>query len=555
MSDKHFLNLQPGTIVNGRYEVLKCLGTGSMGMVYACRHLELSNHKVAMKVLFSEVARDEVAAARFRNEIVASYGVNHPNVVRAYEYFREGELVAFTMEYVGAGDLADRIGKSEPIPIADIVRMLIQMCSGVQAIHDAGIVHRDLKPENILITEEGDVKITDFGIAKTGSGPKLTEYGGIVGTIHYISPEYLEKGQIDHRSDIYSLGVLAYEMVTGEAPFEGNSVIETMTMRLKSDPEPPVNKRLDCPAELSEIILKSLARNFEDRYQTVHEMMNDLIVIENGLDGTSRFSSLNTALGDSAASPVEAIKEEPEELDISSIDTKVTYAEEAEGLSAVARRKTTLISGEQESLGGGISEMAGASVISDTVEESGGLESLMTSTGGLEDLMDSGSRDRVSISEDLAGTVHLDSTQVEQLVETYSDKTNESPGKEKSLLDKALDGESPIEETSEEVLDEVTTESVLAPEISAVTSILPSSIEEDQIAIGRGGLSNDRLQQLSSKVYSSPDSEGWGGLIFKLALIMIIGFLVGIYLIYPIFFGEGIYNPSYSVRSFFDIFN
>jgi len=145
MADDHYLNLQPGTIINGRFEVIKCLGTGSMGMVYACRHRELQGHTVAMKVLFAEVARDEIAAQRFRNEIVASYGVSHPNVVRAYEYFRDGSLIAFTMEYIPGGDLAERIGSNEPVLIDEAVRMFTQMCSGVQAIHDAGIVHRSLR--------------------------------------------------------------------------------------------------------------------------------------------------------------------------------------------------------------------------------------------------------------------------------------------------------------------------------------------------------------------------------------------------------------------------
>ncbi|MCB0346508.1 MAG: serine/threonine protein kinase [Bdellovibrionales bacterium] len=286
MGDDHFLNLQPGTVVNGRYEVVKCLGTGSMGMVYACRHRELSGHLVAMKVLFAEVARDEVAAQRFRNEIVASYGVSHPNVVRAYEYFRDGDLIAFTMEYIGGGDLADRIGLDEPIEVSEIVRMLMQMCSGVQAIHDAGIIHRDLKPENILLTANGDIKITDFGIARTGTGPKLTEHGGVVGTIDYVSPEYLERGQVDARSDIYALGVLAYEMVTGEAPFKGKSVIETMTMRLRSDPEPPSTLRSDCPPELDQIVLRAMARDPEERYQQSSEMFADLQLLAGGGSGT-----------------------------------------------------------------------------------------------------------------------------------------------------------------------------------------------------------------------------------------------------------------------------
>ena len=276
MSDDYFLNLQPGTIVNGCYEVVKCLGAGSMGMVYACRHRELSGRLVAMKVLFAEVANDPVATARFRNEIFASYEVNHPHVVRAYEYFRDGDLIAFTMEFVGGGDLADRIGSDERVSIENIMRMLSQMCSGVQAIHDAGIIHRDLKPENILITAQGDIKITDFGIAKAGSGPKLTELGGVVGTIDYVSPEYIELDQVDARSDIYALGVLAYELITGASPFRGQSVIETITMRLRQDPENPANIRKDCPQPLADIVLKALRRDPELRYQNAHQMLEDL---------------------------------------------------------------------------------------------------------------------------------------------------------------------------------------------------------------------------------------------------------------------------------------
>lgn len=293
MADPHFLNLQPGTVVNDRYEIVKCLGTGSMGMVYACRHRELSGHLVAMKVLFAEVARDEVQAARFRNEIVASYGVNHPNVVRAYEYFRDLDLVAFTMEYVGGGDLADRIGADEPMAVDEIRRMLIQMCAGVQAIHNAGIIHRDLKPENILLTSQGDIKITDFGIARMGVGPKLTEHGGVIGTLDYVSPEYLEKGNVDSRSDIYALGVLGYEMITGVVPYRGNNVIEKMTMRLRSEAEPPEKLRADCPSSLSKIVLRALACSPENRYQTASAMMQELSAMKSG-EGTVSSSQCST---------------------------------------------------------------------------------------------------------------------------------------------------------------------------------------------------------------------------------------------------------------------
>ncbi len=274
------ISLAPGTIVYGHYEVIKCLGVGSMGMVYAVRHLELANHVMAMKVLFKDVARDEIARTRFVNEIIASYAVSHTNVVRAYEYFHDQDIIAFTMEYIDAGDLAGRLSGPQAFTVKEILLILKQICSGVQAIHDAGIIHRDLKPENILINNKGEIKITDFGIARTNVGPKLTEYGGVVGTVDYVSPEYLECGQVDVRSDIYALGVIAYEMVTGMLPFQGNSVIETMTLRLKTMPEPPINIRPDCSQELNSIIMKMIMRNPLQRYQTAKEILMDVEDLE-----------------------------------------------------------------------------------------------------------------------------------------------------------------------------------------------------------------------------------------------------------------------------------
>lgn len=299
MVDEHMIGLQPGTIIAGRYEVVKCLGAGSMGLVYACRHRELTGHMVAVKVLFPEVAQDKIAAARFRNEIFASYGVSHPNVVRAYEYIRDGDLVAYTMEYVAGGDLADLLGDPDQLlPLAEVVAILIQMCSGVQAIHDAGIVHRDLKPENILLTKDRLVKIADFGIARLRHGPRLTEHGGVVGTIDYVSPEYILNSQVDWRSDIYAMGILAFEMLTGQSPYPSDeSVYATMTLRLKSDPAPPSSLRRDCSKELDQIVLKAMARNPEERYQSAAEMYYDL----RGLAGAAVVSGSYLTVSESSS--------------------------------------------------------------------------------------------------------------------------------------------------------------------------------------------------------------------------------------------------------------
>ncbi|MCB0335976.1 MAG: serine/threonine protein kinase, partial [Bdellovibrionales bacterium] len=234
-------------------------------------------------VLFPEVAKDKVAAARFRNEIFASYGVSHKNVVRAYEYIRDGELLAYTMEYVDGGDLADRLAEETRLPIKDILEILKQMSLGVQAIHDAGIVHRDLKPENILLTKDGEVKIADFGIARTGTGQRLTEHGGVVGTIDYVSPEYMLNSQVDWRSDIYAIGVLAYEMIVGELPFLGDSPYEVMTKRLQNDPISPLVKRKDCPEALAELVLAALDRDPTKRLQSGADFAKQLARIEQGL--------------------------------------------------------------------------------------------------------------------------------------------------------------------------------------------------------------------------------------------------------------------------------
>lgn len=276
MTEHQVSSLQPGTVIGGKYEVVRCLGSGSMGMVYACRHRDLQGQLVAVKVLYNEVAADAVASARFKNEILASYGVSHPNVVRAYEFIRDGELIAYTMEFIGGGDLADRMSRPELMGIPEILRLLSQMTAGVQAIHDAGIVHRDLKPENILLTADGSVKIADFGIARKTDGPKLTEHGGVVGTLEYVSPEYMLKSQVDWRSDIYAIGVLAYELISGEPPFKGDSAYASISKRLQTDPEPPSRHRPECPPVLDAVVLKALNRDPEDRYQSAVEMFYDL---------------------------------------------------------------------------------------------------------------------------------------------------------------------------------------------------------------------------------------------------------------------------------------
>lgn len=298
MATESLINLQPGTVIDGRFEIIKSLGIGSMGQVYACKHRELSGHMVALKVLFQEVATDPVASTRFKNEITASWKINHPNVVRAYDFIRDGDLVGYTMEYVGGGDLADLISDQDSLAIADISRLISQVCSGVQAIHDAGIVHRDLKPENLLLTSDRNIKITDFGIARTKAGPRLTEHGGVVGTLDYVSPEYLEKSEVDTRSDIYAIGIIAYELITHELPFKGNNPVEIIMSKLKTEPTPPHHLRTDCPEKLARVIMKMIARNPDDRYQSAADIVTDLLSLDVPSEELSRHGLYTVSAAD-----------------------------------------------------------------------------------------------------------------------------------------------------------------------------------------------------------------------------------------------------------------
>jgi serine/threonine protein kinase len=279
--------LYPGDVVANRYEVVRCLGAGSMGLVYLCKHLDLTGMEVALKVLSpAQVASagDDAFAARFLNEIAATYRVSHTNVVCTYDFIRENNgFTAYTMEYVAGSNLQVILRSGYRFSMHDTVRILYQMCAGVDAIHSAGIVHRDLKPANILISELGEIKITDFGIARTKDGRKLTARGGVVGTIKYVSPEYLADGTVEKTGDIYSIGTIAYELITGEVPFTGSNMFETVERKLHQSAVAPLVRNPECPAELSSIVERALRRDPQERFQTVMEMIAALIAYDPSL--------------------------------------------------------------------------------------------------------------------------------------------------------------------------------------------------------------------------------------------------------------------------------
>lgn len=269
-------NLDPGAVVFGRFQVQLRVGIGTTGVVYACSNLHGDNI-VALKVLSYKASLDKELAQRFRNEIHASYSVHHPNVVRAYEFFRDEERMAYTMEYVDGGNFQDVLDLGRPLNFDGIIHVLRQLGEGIKAIHDQGLVHRDVKPNNMLMTTDGMVKITDFTTAFDLRADEASNEVGAIGTLEYMSPEVLTTGHADYRSDIYSFGCIAYQAVTGSLPYEAKTDEELVQLRLrKKMPDPPQTLRPDCPPMLSRFIMKTLAREPRKRYQSMRDVLHDL---------------------------------------------------------------------------------------------------------------------------------------------------------------------------------------------------------------------------------------------------------------------------------------
>ena len=275
---RELATLEPGELIAGCYEIVACVGMGQRGAVYLCRP-RASTDPVALKVLkFGEHGEDleQQFLARFRHEIAATRRVKHPNVVSTYDYISEPQLEAYTMEYVSGGDLTRYLSLTPQMPWVQVVSLIQQICDGVAAIHAQGIIHRDLKPANILLTESQQIKIADFGIARTEGTARLTARGGIVGTIEYLSPQYLEDGSSDRLGDIYALGTVAYEVITGHTPFRGESVFHVIEQKISRDPVSPRELNSRCPRVLSDVIMQALARNPKERFQSVIEMRDSL---------------------------------------------------------------------------------------------------------------------------------------------------------------------------------------------------------------------------------------------------------------------------------------
>jgi eukaryotic-like serine/threonine-protein kinase len=266
--------LEQGELVVGRYRVLSTLGAGGMADVYLAEDLKLGR-KVALKVLLRRYAGDAQFVERFRREAQAAAQINHPNIVGIYDWGAIGETYYIVMEYVQGETLKERIRRDGRLSPSSSVAIALGVLAAVDTAHRAGVIHRDIKSQNILLDDSGAVKVTDFGIAKAGDS-QMTEAGSILGTAQYLAPEQAKGLPVDERSDLYSVGVVLYEMLTGQVPFRGDSAVTVALKHVNELAPEPSELVPDLPYALNQVVLKSLAKDPDRRYRNAGEFVADL---------------------------------------------------------------------------------------------------------------------------------------------------------------------------------------------------------------------------------------------------------------------------------------
>ncbi len=267
--------LNEGTVLGGRYEIINKIGVGGMAFVYKAKDLKLSRF-VAVKTLREEFVEDEDFIERFRIEAHAVARLSHQNLVSVYDVGNEGDVHYIVMEYVKGRTLKALIEADAPFPEKMILGIAYQISNALQTAHKNNIIHRDIKPQNILVSEEGSVKVTDFGIARAVASKTITTKGNVMGSVHYFSPEQARGGYIDEKSDIYALGIVMYEMATGHIPYDGDTSVE-IALKHISDDLPPIHQYNENISEsLLRIIEKATEKKSEYRYQSIDALISDL---------------------------------------------------------------------------------------------------------------------------------------------------------------------------------------------------------------------------------------------------------------------------------------
>lgn len=269
------MNLE-GKILGNRYEIIKNIGNGGMATVYKAIDKVLKRN-VAIKILRDEFTTDEEFIKRFEGEAQSAARLTHANIVSIYDVGVDGNLYYIVMELIQGKTLKEIIIEEEgPLPWKWSINVAIQIASALERAHKNNIIHRDIKPHNIIITEDGVAKVTDFGIAKAVSNSTITAFGKTIGSVHYFSPEHARGGFTDAKSDIYSLGVVMYEMITGKVPFDADTPVSVALKHMQEDPEEPIEINPNVPSAVNQIIMKALQKESNLRYQTATDMLVDL---------------------------------------------------------------------------------------------------------------------------------------------------------------------------------------------------------------------------------------------------------------------------------------
>jgi len=277
------MNLE-GRLLGNRYEILEQIGNGGMASVYKAK-CHVLNRFVAVKILKDEFTTDNEFIKRFNSEAQAVASLTHPNIVSVYDVGHEGNLYYIVMELIQGKTLKEIIVSEGPIAWKWSLNVAIQIASALETAHKNNIIHRDIKPHNIIITEDGMAKVTDFGIAKAVSNSTITAFGTTIGSVHYFSPEHARGGYTDAKSDLYSLGVVLYEMLTGKVPFDADTPVSVALKHIQEAPVEPIKLNPAIPLSVNKIVMKAMQKDTNSRYQNASEMLKDLTLALKKPDG------------------------------------------------------------------------------------------------------------------------------------------------------------------------------------------------------------------------------------------------------------------------------